>query len=107
MTINSNFSSTNHPDLSYLRNELDEIDQNDKHPTLFRVTIQIINPSEEIIYKQDSFTEQLINTLKQPLILFGDENEFQKAINDNGNQNSSTFKSLFLLNRKTIETTKC
>jgi hypothetical protein len=40
------------------------------------------------------------------LILFGDENQFQKAINDNGKKNSSTFKHLFLLNRKTIQTTK-
>jgi hypothetical protein len=82
----------NHPDLSYLRNELDGIDQNDKHPTLFCLKIQIINSSEEIFYKQDSFTDKLISTLKQPFILFGDEYELRKAINDNGNQNYSFFE---------------
>ncbi len=65
MTINSNFSRINHhPDLSYLRNELDGIDQNEKYPTLFCVTIQIINPSNEIFDKQDLFTEQLNKILK-------------------------------------------
>ena len=108
MTINSNFSTKTHSDLSYLRNELDAIDLNEKNPTLFRLTIQIINLSRDTLEKQDSFSEQLNQTLKQPLTLFGDEYQLQKAINDNSNQNSSllSLKYLLLLFRSTNQTAK-
>ncbi len=84
MTINSNFSTLNHPNLSYLRNELDGIDQNEKNPTLFRITIQIINSQNSFLNKKDLFTEQLEKTLKQPLTLFRDEIQFHKTVNDYG-----------------------
>jgi hypothetical protein len=82
--INSNFSTLNHPNLSYLRNELDGIDQNEKNPTLFRITIQIINSQNSFLNKKDLFTEQLEKTLKQPLTLFKDEIQFHKTVNDYG-----------------------
>jgi len=84
LTINSNFSTLNHSNLSYLRNELDGIDQNEKNPTLFCITIQIINSQNTSLNKKDLFTEQLEKTLKQPLTLFGDENQFHKTVNNYG-----------------------
>jgi len=89
LTINSNFSTLNYPNLSYLRNELDGIDQNEKNPTLFRITIQIINSQNSFLNKKDLFTEQLEKTLKQPLTLFNDEIQFHKTINDYGKNNIS------------------
>ena len=85
MTINSNFSTINHPNLSYTRNELDHIDQNEKNPTVFRMTIEIIHPSNtEDLQNEDFLTEQLNKTLKQPLTLFGDEQQqLPPTISDN------------------------
>ncbi|CAF0882882.1 unnamed protein product [Rotaria sp. Silwood1] len=81
-TINSNFSTAKHPQLSYSRNELDGIDQNEKSATNFRVIIDIANSQQTMINEQDSFSKQLNNTLKQPLALFKSENELKQKIND-------------------------
>lgn len=84
MTINSNFSTSNHPELSYQRNELDEIDQNEKNPTLFRVNIDITKSQKSIPDEKDLFIELLEKTLKQSITLFGDVNQLNKTINDYG-----------------------
>ncbi|CAF1019294.1 unnamed protein product [Rotaria sordida] len=81
-TINSNFSTLKHPELSYSRNELDGIDHNEKSVKYFRVTVDITNSQQTITNEQDSFSKQLDNTLKQPLALFKDENELKQKIND-------------------------
>ncbi|CAF2538541.1 unnamed protein product [Rotaria sp. Silwood2] len=85
-TINSNFSTLKHPELSYPRNELDEIDQNDKSTKFFRVTLDIANSQQAMIKEQDSFSKQLNNTIKKPLALFKDENELKQKINHFENQ---------------------
>ncbi|CAF1286650.1 unnamed protein product [Adineta steineri] len=82
LTVNSNFSTLNHPELSYSRNELDEIDHNEKNPTLFRITLDIINQQQSSINRQDSFTKELDKTFKQPLALFRDEDELKQKTND-------------------------
>jgi hypothetical protein len=84
LTINSNFITTNHPELSYPRNELDGIDQNEKSPTLFRLSIEVTNSEKPVLNKQDSFTRQLDETLKQSFVLFQNENDFKQKINDYG-----------------------
>ena len=86
MTINSNFSTVNHPNLFYSRNELDQIDLNDKNPTQFRLTIEFIHSAKENFEHEDFFTEQLNKTFKQPFVLFQDEQQLQKAIDDNDHQ---------------------
>ncbi|CAF0872270.1 unnamed protein product [Adineta steineri] len=82
LTVNSNFSTLNHPELSYSRNELDEIDHNEKNPTVFRITLDIINQQQSSINRQDSFTKELDKTFKQPLALFRDEVELKQKTND-------------------------
>lgn len=75
-----------HPNLSYSRNELDEIDLNEKNPTQFRLTIELIHSTKENFEHEDFFTEQLNQTSKQPLTLFQNEQQLQKAIDDNDTQ---------------------
>lgn len=84
LTINSNFSRINHPEISYQRNELDEIDQNEKNPTLFRIIIDIIHSQKSLSNEKDGFTELLEKTFKQPFTLFGNEDELHKTITGYG-----------------------
>ncbi|CAF3340006.1 unnamed protein product [Rotaria socialis] len=81
-TINSNFSTLKHPQLSYLSNELDGVDQNEKSPSVFRVTVNVMNSQQSMMKEQDTFSKQLNHTLKQPLTLFKDDGEFKQKVTD-------------------------
>ncbi len=63
---------------------MDEIDQNEKSPTVFGFAIDITNPQKDSINKQDSSTQQLDYTSKQSFLLFQNENDFKQKINDYG-----------------------
>ncbi|UJR35000.1 hypothetical protein I4U23_027776 [Adineta vaga] len=82
LRINSNFSTSSHPELSYLRNELDGIDSNEKNPIQFRVSLHITNQPTSSLNQEDPFLQQLSSTLKQPLALFQDENELKQKKED-------------------------
>lgn len=63
-------------------NELDGIDHAEKFARVFRVTVDIVNPSEPIMGESDLFSKHLDNTLNKPLALYKNHNEFQQKIND-------------------------
>ncbi|CAF1576874.1 unnamed protein product [Rotaria magnacalcarata] len=81
-TINSNFSTLKHPQLLYPSTELDGVDQNEKSATIFHVTVNIMNSQQSMVKEQDAFSKQLDHTLKQPLTLFKDDNEFKQKVTD-------------------------
>lgn len=81
-TINSNFITSNCPQLLFSSNELDGIDHTEKFARVFRVTVDIVNPSEPIMGESDLFSKHLDNTLNKPLALYKNHNEFQQKIND-------------------------
>ncbi|CAF1389138.1 unnamed protein product [Adineta ricciae] len=82
LTINSNFSTFNDPELSYLRSELDGVDRNEKNPINYRVSLHITNHQKLADNQQDPFLKELESTLEHPLALFRDENEMKQKMTD-------------------------
>ncbi|CAF3580279.1 unnamed protein product [Rotaria sp. Silwood1] len=82
LTINSNFCTLNHSELSYSRYELDGIDQTEKYPPSFRLTLDTISSKKISTTDQENILKQLDNTLKKPQCLFKDEVEFQHTMDE-------------------------
>ncbi|CAF2790523.1 unnamed protein product [Rotaria sp. Silwood2] len=84
LTINSNFCTLNHSELSYSRYELDGIDQTEKYPPSFRLTLDTISSKKTSLNDQESILKQLDNTFKKPQCLFKDETEFRHTLDEYG-----------------------
>ncbi|CAF1107828.1 unnamed protein product [Adineta ricciae] len=82
LTINSNFCSLNHSELSYSRYELDGIEHTEKYPPSFRVTLDTTVSKRTASNDQDVISKQLDGTLKKPQCLFKDDIEFRHTIEE-------------------------
>ncbi|CAF0853451.1 unnamed protein product [Adineta steineri] len=82
LTINSNFCSLNHSELSYSRYELDGIEHTEKYPPSFRVTLDTTPSKKPASNEQDILSKLLDTTLKKPQCLFKDEIEFRQTIEE-------------------------
>ncbi|CAF5113185.1 unnamed protein product, partial [Rotaria magnacalcarata] len=82
LTINSNFCTVTHSELSYSRYELDGIDQTEKYPPSFRLTLDTICSKKTSSVDQEMISKQLDNTFKKPQCLFKDEMEFRHTIDE-------------------------
>ncbi|CAF5106907.1 unnamed protein product, partial [Rotaria sp. Silwood1] len=62
--------------------ELDGIDQTEKYPPSFRLTLDTISSKKISTNDQENILKQLDNTLKKPQCLFKDEVEFQHTMDE-------------------------
>lgn len=65
----------------YSRNELDGIESTDKNPVLFHLTIETNHEIPSLDQQQDAFAEHLLRTLKQPMVLFHNQEQLQLIMN--------------------------
>lgn len=84
LTINSNFCSTDHAELSYSRYELDGTDHTEKYPPSFRLTLDTVSSKKSSPDDQQMISRQLDNTMKKPQCLFKDEMEFRQTLDEYG-----------------------
>jgi len=84
LTINSNFASTNQSELSYSRYELDGIEQTEKYPPSFRVTLETSLSKKPPSNEQEFLNQQIQQTFQRPQTLFKDENDFRQTIDEYG-----------------------
>jgi hypothetical protein len=69
---------------------LDGIEQTEKYPPSFRVTLDTTPSKKSSLNDQEMISKQLDNTLKKPQCLFKDEVEFRHTIDEYG-------KNIFLV----------
>ena len=84
LTINANFASTQHSEVSYSRYELDGVEQTEKYPPSFRVTLETSLSKSGSSNERDFLHKQLDQSLKRPQCLFKDETELRQTIEEYG-----------------------
>ncbi|CAF0801102.1 unnamed protein product [Didymodactylos carnosus] len=86
LSLNSNFCSSNHAELSYSRYELDGCDATEKYPPSFRVSLDTlgVKKQQQTEQQDQQLQEYLGTTYKKPNCLFQDRNEYQQTIDDYG-----------------------
>ena len=83
------------------RYELDGIEQTEKYPPSFRVTLETNSSKRTPSNEQEYLNQQLNQTFQRPQSLFKDENEFRQTIEEYGkNIKNLFFCSFFLLFNK-------
>lgn len=71
--------------MNLLRYELDGIDQTEKYPPSFRLTLDTTPSKKTLSTDSEMISKQLDNTMKKPHCLFKDEAEFRHVIDEYGN----------------------
>lgn len=78
--------------------ELDGIEQTEKYPPSFRVTLETSLSKKPPSNEQEFLNQQIQQTFQRPQTLFKDENDFRQTIDEYGKENHQHFP--FLSNKK-------
>lgn len=73
------------------RYELDGIEQTEKYPPSFRLTLDTTASKKTSLNDKENISKQLDNTLKKPQCLFKDETEFRHTIDEYGKKSLTVF----------------